>query len=282
MNKRAGEGKTLDEVTRLITDAGHTVERVINRAADLPRSPEDHIDCVVAAGGDGTVARAGRALAGGPIPLAILPLGTANNIAGSLGIRGGHADIVAAWKDQRRVQIDVGVVRDAEGEHRFLEAVGAGLVANAIDEGRSSIPKNGDPGTSLSHARELYVDMIACLRPRHYTIAMDDETIEGDYLVVEVLNMGSIGPRLRFSAEVNPADGLLSVVVAGETERDALATYMETGRNGTSADVGLKSWRASRVQLKGVDQYHVDDDVREAGRDTIVITVEPGMLSILG
>lgn len=45
-------------------------------------------DVIVAAGGDGTVSTAARAVAGRDIPVAILPLGTANNIARSLGIEG--------------------------------------------------------------------------------------------------------------------------------------------------------------------------------------------------
>ena len=79
----------------------------------------------MAAGGDGTVARAGRALAGRDMSLAILPLGTANNIASSLGISGTPAEAIAAWRHQRVVRIDVGVIQH-DGESRFLESVGAG------------------------------------------------------------------------------------------------------------------------------------------------------------
>ena len=58
---------------------------------------ESHADLVVAAGGDGTVATAARVLAGRKIPLAILPLGTANNIARSLNSDGPLDTLVASW-----------------------------------------------------------------------------------------------------------------------------------------------------------------------------------------
>jgi diacylglycerol kinase family enzyme len=75
-NKTAGGGISLDRLTSMITDAGHIVVRTVEDASELPEQT-DGVDCVAAAGGDGTVARAGRALAGGALPLAIMTLGTA-------------------------------------------------------------------------------------------------------------------------------------------------------------------------------------------------------------
>jgi diacylglycerol kinase (ATP) len=42
-------------------------------------------DLVLVAGGDGTVGKVGRELIDSGIPLSVLPLGTANNLARSLG-----------------------------------------------------------------------------------------------------------------------------------------------------------------------------------------------------
>ncbi len=148
-NSNAGGAISLDEVSALLVAAGHHLECVVERPADLPEVFDVAIDCVVAAGGDGTVARAGRALAGGNIPLAILPLGTANNIASSLGISGSLEKAIAAWRHQRIVRIDVGVIQH-DGETRFLESVGAGLVVAGINAGSAAIPKNGDPVSNVA------------------------------------------------------------------------------------------------------------------------------------
>ena len=117
-NANAGGAVSLDEISALIAGGRPQLECVVERPADLPEVFDVPIDCVVAAGGDGTVARAGRALAGGNIALAILPLGTANNIASSLGISGSPEEAIAAWQHQRMVRIDVGVIQH-DGESAF-------------------------------------------------------------------------------------------------------------------------------------------------------------------
>lgn len=279
-NKNAGGGTSLDEVATLIAKAGHSVECVVERPADLPDVFDVPIDCVVAAGGDGTVARAGRALDGRNIPLAILPLGTANNIASSLGIGGSPQQAIAAWPHQRIVRIDVGVIQH-DGESRFLESVGAGLVVAGINAGRAAISKDDHPAWNVVRARQLYVETIQQLQPKHYDITLDGTSIGGDYLLVEVLNIPSIGPGVSLSAEVNPADGLLSVVVAAEADRDALAAYLTARQNGEPAGAGLRSWRASEVEIKGLEEFHVDDDVRSAHGAGVTIGIKPASLAVM-
>jgi len=279
-NDSAGGGTSLDEVSVLIAKAGHSVECVVERPADLPCVFGVPIDCVVAAGGDGTVARAGRALAGRDIPLAILPLGTANNIASSLGINGSLEKASAAWRHQRIVRIDVGVIHHG-GETRFLESVGAGLVVAGINAGNAAIPKNGDPVSNLARARDLYVETIEQLQPTHCDITLDGTSIAGDYLLVEVLNIPRVGPGVSLSAEVNPADGLLSVVVATAAEREQLAAYLKARQNGEPASAGLRSWRGSHVEIQGLAEFHVDDEVRSAHGAAVTIGIMPAALAVM-
>jgi diacylglycerol kinase family enzyme len=214
------------------------------------------------------------------VPLAIIPLGTANNIADSLGIRGAPEDLIGAWRKQRIVRIDTGVVEDTTGQCTFLESAGVGLIADGIAEGRAAISKEADVVSQLAHARQLYVDAVQRLQPKHYSITVDDERIDGEFLLVEVLNIPSVGPNVRLTPEVSPADGLLSVVMAGESDRDALVSYLQS-RNGDGHDAGLKSWRAKRVGLAGAHTLHVDDDLREAVKDAVSISIQPASLAVL-
>jgi len=280
-NRNAGEGLSLDEVTAWIRQAGHTVDRVIRDPAELPHTSHAGLDAVVAAGGDGTVAIAAKALAGGDVPLAVLALGTANNIAGSLGLHGTPQEMIAAWATQRVVRIDAGLVHDAAGETPFFESVGAGLVAAAITKGNDTIPADAEVAAQLQQAREMYVDLVDGLQPRRCEINIDGTLIAGDYLLVEVLNMPSVGPNVRLTPEVSAADGLLSLVVATEADRAGLRAYLQARAAGEPADAGLKSWRGTRITIAGLAHYHVDDEVRTDGERAVTISIKPGHLPVM-
>lgn len=280
-NEQAGGGFSHDEIASWITRAGHEITTTID-AHDRLRALDGSIDCVVAAGGDGTVARVGRALARGRMPLAILALGTANNIATSLGIDEDPRRAIDAWQAQKVVHMDVGVVHDAAGECLFLEGVGVGLLPAGIEAGSALIPKaDGDRAASIEAGRALFLDTLATLQPRQYGLTIEGTSLDEASLLVEVLNTPWVGPRVRFSEEANPADGLLSVVVAGDADREAIADHLRGPWNDERHHAQLKTWRASRVEVRGWHDYHVDDEVRVAHGETVAIHVLPGALPVL-
>jgi diacylglycerol kinase family enzyme len=104
-------------------------------AADSPaltrRAVAAGAGLVVAAGGDGTVRACAEALAGTGIPLAIVPLGTANLVARALGVPG-QADraLAVAFGGQDRL-IDLGRVTGVDVSGVEAEG-GAGIVFTAM------------------------------------------------------------------------------------------------------------------------------------------------------
>jgi diacylglycerol kinase family enzyme len=280
-NETAGEGISLDELRAHITRAGHTVTRVVERSKDLRDHLHHDFDVVAAAGGDGTIASAGRALAGDDIPLAILPLGTANNIATSLSIGGELDQLIARWSLDRVARIDIGSIDSSAGSGFFLESVGFGLVARAIDEARRTIAKD-DPQTHLDDAKELFSDLLERLEPERYSLTIADQHLSGDYLLIEVLNTPLIGPQLELTPDVSPADGLLSVVTVSADERSSLAGYLEALRNGSSAVGAFKSWRVPGIDIRGAATVmHVDDALKTTTGGVVSIRVSASPLLVL-
>jgi diacylglycerol kinase family enzyme len=282
-NARAGPGHALADIRRLIESAGHTVACVVDSTDEMKAALSRSFDCFVAAGGDGTVGRAGRQLAGGDLPLAVLPLGTSNNIAISLGVQEDLASAIAAWHNQRVVRMDVGVVDDHDGRCIFLEGVGVGLLPAGIEAGRRTIDKadDSDRASRLDTARTLFLHTLGVLEPRHYGLTIEGTSFEQDSLLVEVLNIPCVGPRIRLSDEANPADGMLSVVVGGVEDRASIAEHLRSPWDDREHHARLKHWRAARVEVRGWHHYHVDDEVRVAHGETVSIHVEPGALPVL-
>ena len=279
-NESAGGGLSLDELTSQITSAGHEVARVVERGDDLDAHVRDGFDCVAAAGGDGTIASAGRTLAGGDVPLAVLPLGTANNIATSLGIEGRTADLIARWSLDRVARIDVGVVSWSGRDRHFLESVGVGLVTDTIERARHAVSKDYQ-ATHLEDARRLYIEVLTRQQPSRHAIAIGDAGVSGDYLLIEALNTPLIGPGINLTAGASAADGLLSVVAVTDVDRDTLSRYLQSLREGATADAGFHSWRAPDVTLHGASRVHIDDTI-ETVTGSVAISIAAGALPILG
>src|SRR5262245_26162219 len=124
-NEDAGRQVRLDHIRRAMAEHGHQVVCVVDEKAEVARLLDAGPDIVVAAGGDGTVAHAARMLARTGIPLALLPLGTANNIARSTGTSGQIDQLIAGWATASRVPLDLGVADGAWGRRLFVEGVGA-------------------------------------------------------------------------------------------------------------------------------------------------------------
>ncbi len=92
----------------------------------LIRRYADRVDVVVVGGGDGTMNAAAPALIETRLPLGILPLGTGNDLARTLGLpldMPGAADVIAAGHE---TQVDVGEVN----EHPFFNVASIGLSAD--------------------------------------------------------------------------------------------------------------------------------------------------------
>ena len=93
-NRKAGKGKVpKKDLHDMLEKAGYDIVRAKPGSQKFHEGLED-AKLVVAAGGDGAVTKVALALRSTDPPIAIVPLGTANNIARALGVphrpRGGH------------------------------------------------------------------------------------------------------------------------------------------------------------------------------------------------
>src|SRR5687768_7023753 len=115
-NEGAGRSFSAEDLRHLVERAGHTAVGVAKEYDSGTPFQNSHVDLLVAAGGDGTVATVAAIALQTGAALAILPLGTANNIAMSLGVKGAVADLIASWTNARHQSLDLGFARAGSKE----------------------------------------------------------------------------------------------------------------------------------------------------------------------
>jgi diacylglycerol kinase (ATP) len=283
-NKNAGSGVSIQSLRREVEAGGHELVQTVSKDVDLGGSLDgSSTELVVVAGGDGTVSRAADVLVWRATPLTILPVGTANNIATSLGIEGSIMQLSRGWSTGHRLAVDTGVACSTLGERRFLEAVGVGWIPTSIATMKAdSDSEEGDRDSKLARATHRYRDVLAGLKPRRWRLTLDGTRLDDDFLLVEVLNIRSIGPNLVLSTDVDPSDGFFSVVTATEKHRKELDDYLSRRIEGTACNLTLPTWRAREIGIEGGDALHVDDEVQQSGPiGATSIRIEPGTLQFL-
>ena len=282
-NKSAGsENHAADDIEDALSRAGHELIEVISGLEALISSVRARpCDAIAIAGGDGTVGRAACALAGCGIPLAILPLGTANDTAAALGIRGELDEIVQSWASSRRVPFDLATLRAGDTLTPFSEAAGWGVFPSVMDATRR-MSSQDEPEDTLDRDRAVFQSTVESAEPRPYAIQVDGQQVNGEFLLVEIVNISLIGPRLALSPDSDPSDGLLELVLAGESERTALYELASTGK--IASDVRLRTLRGKHFTVEtDRDSYHLDGSlVRLPSKGGLFsVTVEPASVSYL-
>ena len=281
-NEAAGKGVALDEIRAALARSGHQLVRIVERRSDPRRLLEGEVDLIAVAGGDGTVSDAARVIAGHGVPLAVVPIGTANNIALGLGVRGPIDEIVDGWTRAARRPFDLGWVRMSGAESSFLEGVGGGLVPAGIAAHQAQFDAVRTPASAkLASAIRAYRDALSGLKARRSTVVLDGAPTTDDLLLVEVLNTRAVGPQLEL-AEADPSDGRLSVVMATEAHRGQIDEYLRVLGEGGTARLSLGAAVVRNVEIRGWAWIHVDDRLLSVPADGPTwIRIEPAALEVL-
>src|SRR5829696_3608781 len=136
-----GAGKTeespkqLENATRLLLEHGIEVDVALAKPKEeaIPlakQAVKDGFDIVIAMGGDGTLEAVLRGMVGRKTPMGILPIGTQNNIAKSLGIPQDLEEACSLIASRHIHKLDVGRVKVKNGKKLFFfELTAIGLVA---------------------------------------------------------------------------------------------------------------------------------------------------------
>jgi diacylglycerol kinase family enzyme len=259
----AGSERDEDDLTRLIEEAGHELHLVSAKDEGWKQALAMPADLVAVAGGDGTVARVAKAMAGRATPVAPLPAGTANNISRTLGLVGRPwEELVRGWPEARRVKLDLGLARGPWGERLFIEGVGAGLFACLLsdEDPERKLAQHKAPEARVAHALDMLMRRAISCAPLELRGTLDGEPVSGRCLLAEVLNIPYVGPNLFLAPDSQPGDGHFDVVIVTEAERDRLVNYLKSwqGNRERLAVLPTRTGKHLRVEWTGFE-LHIDD-----------------------
>lgn len=282
-NEAAGRSLSDDTLRELVLAAGHTVADLVTTSR-VSRPPQrQDVDLIVAAGGDGTVATVATISARTSIPMGILPLGTANNIANSLRLGDDVQRLVTGWNHARRVPLDLGDARARAKHWVVVEGIGCGLIPAGIEAAQQALETSkAEPAVELAVAVEIFYDVLKHLEPVRRTITIDGKPISEPLLMLEILNIASVGPNLVLAPDASALDGKLDVVLAGPQHRSELLAYLESRIRNTDRRLSLPSYRACHVHIESCEMVHIDDElVDTCDLGDIDVTMQAGVATVL-
>jgi diacylglycerol kinase (ATP) len=241
--KRQGD-RIATDTERLLISLGHETRRIQgddgqHAREQLAKALETGVDTVVIVGGDGALHDVLPVLAGRDIPVGLLPAGTGNDTARSLGIP--VKDPAAATRILLGGHIrDIDLIETDPGDF-VVTVVASGFDSKVTERGNRMTWPRGDLRYDFAILAELRE-----FEPLAYTITLDGETIEREAMLVAVGNGPSYGGGLRMCEGASMDDGLLDVVVIKPVSKPKLLRVFPKLYRGTH--VTLPEFERHRVR----------------------------------
>lgn len=250
---------------------------------------ENDTDFLIVAGGDGTVRRAAKALMkrkrlDKQFPLALLPHGTANNIATALQIEGHPKDIIPHWHHSRLRSFDIGRVHGVGEDLFFLEGFGYGIFPRLMKVMAKMESDIGDTAEEkLRAARAALLEIVQSYDARPCTIVADGVEHTGNYIMVEIMNIRSIGPNLVLAGEADPGDGMFDVVMVSEGSRNKFESFLLSRIHNEDKEFSFSTIRAKKVKVfwDGKDAHADDERLKIEKPVEVAIEILPDMMQFM-
>ena len=249
-NPKAGsEEHEGEDFVKALKKTGHKAIYQSAKKRGIGKALKKKFDLILVAGGDGTVTKVARRLVAmkSEIPLAVLPVGTANNFARSLGFCLSKKELIEQLNDGKCDTFDVGLACGPWGKRYFFEGAGAGLFADYLRAPKKDELKS-KAEAMRRHVKELR-RRLQTYRARQWEIELGGSDLSGRYLLWHAMNIRSVGPVLTLAADAKTTDGTFDFVGAQEEDRALLLDYFAARVAGKRRKFPLRAKRFTKMQL---------------------------------
>jgi len=249
-NPKAGDRKhSKKQLMASLARCGHQAFYHSIKERGWKKAFKKPVDLIVAAGGDGTVHKTAWQIVDSGIPLGILPLGTANNLARSLGFTGSVDEILQSLHCGKTQPFDVGVARNGSHIDCFLEAAGGGLFADYFPVAEANEKEGASPEEELTAHLALLRDLALDYRARHWKVSIDGKDISDRYILWGAMNIRSAGPALHLAPKAKTDDGRLDFVAVREHERQVFIKHVDAHLAGRKERVPLPPLKFRELKI---------------------------------
>ncbi|QNG21608.1 diacylglycerol kinase [Rhodococcus triatomae] len=236
-------------------------------------------DAFVVVGGDGVISIALQALAGGDVPLGIIPAGTGNDHAREYGLPTAAPEaatdvVVDGWSEE----VDLGhIVRPDGSEKWFGTVMASGFDSLVSDRTNRMTWPHGRMRYNLAIVAEFFN-----LKALPFRLVLDGDTvIEQDVTLVAFGNTRSYGGGMLITPDADRSDGFLDITLVSAGPRNRLIRLFPTVFKGTHVklpDVHTYRARSVTVESPGITAYA---DGEYASDLPVTVSAVPNALRIL-
>ncbi len=284
-NPTAGRGKAgrlIGKVDRLLHAAGVAHEiQLAESGPDLQerarRAAAGGASIVAALGGDGTASLAANGLLGTGAALAVLPSGTADDFASSIGVPTMDA-AVRALAQGVTASIDViKVTAGAEVRH-FVNIAGCGFDSEVNEAANAMRLDLGGTGTYIV----ALVKTLSRFSPATFRIELDGEVVEGPHMLVVIGNAISYGGGMKVTPDASVVDGIADVCLLRALSKPAFLRAFPGVFRGTHVrHPAVTMRRARRISVEADRRVMVYADGERVGPAPAMFEVLPGALPVV-
>jgi diacylglycerol kinase (ATP) len=272
--------KKLDSVFKELADLdpitlnGNNVESLRIEIASLWELDRNLV--VVACGGDGTFHLALNSLPDLQIPIAVLPMGTGNDLARYLGIKKPKLGI-AALRTGAPLNMDMGTIELADGSsRRFAGIASCGFDAQVNERANTY---RGPAGT-VKYLVALAVELVK-LNSREFVVSTEGgEEQTGRFTLIAVGNTSSYGGGLKMCPTANAFDQSFEVTYVDHVTRRLLVRVLpKVFWGGHTKHRQVTQSAVQKIQIGG-DEFPVYADGEKVGHGPVTITLHPGAMRV--
>lgn len=276
-----GEAASLEETLGRLPGTSVKLTRQAGDAERLAREAlEQGVERVVAAGGDGTLNEVVNGLSAdfGRACLGLLPLGTGNDFARTIGVPNDLEGALAVLKEGRERTLDV--ARAAiDGQRRCFLNMSAGGFSGEVSERAGDAKDRWGP---LAYMRAA-IGALPELKGFLTRITLNGaETLDLETYNIVVSNGRYVASGIPVAPQAVLDDGLLDVMIAPATTIPQLAVLVPTVLLGRHTDSDLLIFRkATRVEIRCDPPMAFNVDGELLGEGTARFEVIPRALRMV-